>query len=185
MLLNMTHLPHLTLRHLGMFVRDIERMSGFYKEVLGFTQTDSGHVRGHDVVFLTRDEKSHHQLVMETGRSEHTGPGFGLQQISFQVSALEDLRVMHALVKARSDVGLIQTIDHGNAWSLYFRDPEDNRVEIYLDSPWYIPQPYGEVFNLDSTDAEIHACTFQKVQAIAGYQTMGHWQEQLAQQIKP
>ena len=180
----MTALPHLTLRHLGMFVRDIEKMASFYQEVLGFTQTDSGHIRGHDVVFLTRDEHAHHQLVMETGRSEHTGPGFGLQQISFQVNALDDLRVMHNTVKARSDVGTIQAVDHGNAWSLYFRDPEDNRVEISLDSPWYIPQPYAEALNLDSTDAEIHACTLQKVQALPGHVSMAQWQAALAAKIK-
>ena len=179
-----TQLPHLTLRHVGMFVRDIHKMSAFYKEVLGFTQTDAGHVRGHDVVFLTRDAKAHHQLVMESGRTHHTGSGFGLQQISFQVSALDDLRLMHAIVKDRNDVSLIQTVDHGNSWSLYFRDPEDNRVEIYSDTPWHIPQPYLEPLNLEASDVEINSTTSQKVQLQAGYQPMNDWQAELDLKMK-
>ena len=91
---------------------------------------------------------------------------------------------MHNTVKARSDVGLIQAVDHGNAWSLYFRDPEDNRVEIYLDSPWYIPQPYAQALNLDSTDAQIHESTLQQVQALPGHLPMVQWQAALAQKIK-
>ena len=179
-----TQPPRLSLRHVGMFVRDIQGMSTFYKEVLGFTQTDAGHIRGHDVVFLTLDPKAHHQLVMESGRTHHTGAGFGLQQISFQVNALDDLRLMHAKVKDRTDVSLIQTVDHGNSWSLYFRDPEDNRVEIYLDTPWHIPQPYLEPLNLEASDADIHSTTHQKVQDQIGYQSMHDWHAKLSLQMK-
>ena len=38
--------PNLRLRHMGMYVWDIERMATFYQEVLGFIQTDKGFVRG-------------------------------------------------------------------------------------------------------------------------------------------
>ena len=57
--------PELRLRHMGMYVWDITRMATFYQDVLGFVVTDTGFVRGHDVVFLSRDAHSHHQLVME------------------------------------------------------------------------------------------------------------------------
>lgn len=28
--------------------------------------------------------------------------------------------------------------NHGNAWSIYFADPEGNRIELYTPSPWYV-----------------------------------------------
>ena len=88
-------IPDLKLRHMGMFVRDIETMAAFYTDVLGFLITDRGDVRGQKVVFLSRDAQSHHQLVMESGRPPGEGPGYGLQQISFWVPQLDGLRVMH------------------------------------------------------------------------------------------
>ena len=44
--------------------------------------------------------------------------------------------------------------DHGNAWALYFKDPEGNPVELYVDSPFYTPQPCGEL-DLDQPNDEI------------------------------
>ena len=58
--------PAMQLRHVGMYVRDIDVMAAFYREVMGFVETDRGETRGQRVVFLTRDADSHHQLVMET-----------------------------------------------------------------------------------------------------------------------
>ena len=26
----------------------------------------------------------------------------------------------------------------------YFMDPEENLVEVYLDTPWYVAQPHGD-----------------------------------------
>jgi catechol-2,3-dioxygenase len=176
-------LPDLKLRHMGMFVWDIDKMSQFYQEVLGFLVTDKGFVRDHHVVFLSRDPKSHHQLVMETGRPPGSGPGYGLQQISFQVTALKDLRVMHDLVSARDDVSLIQTVDHGNSWSLYFRDPEVNRVEIYLDTPWHVEQPYLDQLDLSLSDEAIHQVTEQRLKDQPSRKPMHQWQQEMTARI--
>jgi catechol-2,3-dioxygenase len=174
---------NLKLRHVGIFVTDIEIMSNFYINVLGFTQSDRGSVRGGEVVFLTRDPACHHQLVMETGRPLGNGPGLGIQQISFQVDALDDLRSMHQLVSKRTDVQLIQTVDHGNSWSLYFRDPELNRIEIYLDTPWHIAQPYLEPLDLGMTDSEIHQKTQDKLSQLGSLQSMESWSNELSLKI--
>lgn len=178
-------LPDLKLRHMGMFVWDIEKMAQFYQDVLGFLVTDKGFVRDHHVVFFSRDPKSHHQLVMESGRPPGSGPGFGLQQISFQVNSLQDLRYMHDVVSARDDVTLIQTVDHGNSWSLYFRDPEVNRVEIYLDTPWHVDQPYLEPMDLSLSDEEIQQLTEQRLRDNPSRRPMQAWQEEMAKRITP
>ena len=43
-------------------------------------------------------------------------------------------------------------MNHGNSWSLYFNDPEDNTVEIYMDTPWYVAQPFADDLDLDLPD---------------------------------
>jgi hypothetical protein len=37
-------------------------------------------------------------------------------------------------------------LNHGNALSVHFADPEGNTVEIYVDMPFYIAQPHGDPF---------------------------------------
>jgi len=177
-------LPELKLRHMGMYVWNLEMMSDFYQEVLGFLVTDKGFVRDHHVVFLSRDPRSHHQLVMETGRPPGSGPGFGLQQISFQVQELEDLRVMLRLVESRTDVTAIKPVDHGNSWSLYFWDPEENRIEIYLDTPWHIKQPYLEPLDLSLDDGTICKITEDRVKEDPTAMAMQDWRKQMEARLE-
>jgi catechol 2,3-dioxygenase len=49
----------------------------------------------------------------------------------------------------------MRTVSHGNAWSIYFLDPEGNRLEAYLHTPFYVPQPHGEPLDLAKSDAAI------------------------------
>jgi catechol 2,3-dioxygenase len=56
----------------------------------------------------------------------------------------------------------VQKLDprnHGNAWSIYFADPEGNRVELYCSSPWHVSQPFGEPLDLTESAAAIRAKT--------------------------
>lgn len=180
----MSAVPKLRLSHLGMFVRDLERMAAFYKEVLGFVETDRGPAHGFHIVFLTRDPQAHHQLVLSTGRPEASGPTHAVQQISFRVDALEDLRRMLAIVSARSDVTDIRPRDHGNAWSLYFRDPELNRIEVYLDSPWHVAQPHHTDLDLALSDAEIMRRTHERIRDDPTLLPMERWQRAQAEKLR-
>jgi len=169
---------------MGMYVWNLEMMSDFYQEVLGFLVTDKGFVRDHHVVFLSRDPCSHHQLVMETGRPPGSGAGFGLQQISFQVDELENLRMMLRLVEDRADVSGIKAVDHGNSWSLYFLDPEENRVEIYLDTPWHISQPYLEPLDLSLDNDAICQITKDRVKEDPTMMPMLDWRKQMEGRLR-
>jgi catechol 2,3-dioxygenase len=42
----------------------------------------------------------------------------------------------------------METRNHGNAWSIYFSDPEGNRMEVYSPTPWYVSQPFGQPLDL-------------------------------------
>ena len=46
-------------------------------------------------------------------------------------------------------------LTHGNAWSVYFRDPEFNGVEVFIDTPWHVRQPQGQPLDLDKSNDEI------------------------------
>ena len=180
----MPGVPQLRLTHFGMFVRDIERMVAFYRDVLGFVETDRGSAHGFYVVFLTRDPRAHHQLVLSTGRPETSGPTHAVQQISFQVDALEDLRRMHRTVSARDDVTEIRPRDHGNAWSLYFRDPELNRLEVYLDTPWHVAQPHHTELDLSLSDAEIMRRTEQRIRSDPTFKPRAAWHQELTEKLR-
>ena len=97
--------PNLKFSHMGLSVKDIARMEGFYTRVLGFTVTDRGTAGGMQLVFLSRDPFDHHQIVLATGRPERlpantANPQFGpsINQISFKMGTLADLREMHGQI---------------------------------------------------------------------------------------
>ncbi len=180
----MTALPNLRLNHMGVFVRDLDRMVAFYRDVLGFVITDRGTARGFRVTFMTRDPTAHHQIVLSDGRPETSGPTHAVQQISFKVDALDDLRAMHKVIAKRDDVSEVLTVDHGNAWSLYFRDPEENRIEIYLDSPWHVAQPHRVDLDLTLSDKEIHKRTEARVREDATWKPMEVWQQELEAKLR-
>ena len=44
---------------------------------------------------------------------------------------------------------MLGPVTHGNALSVYFLDPEGNRVELLIDTPWYVPQPHRLVVDIE------------------------------------
>jgi catechol 2,3-dioxygenase len=68
---------------------------------------------------------------------------------------LDDLRALKAALEADTRVTAIMPLTHGNAWSVYFRDPEFNGVEVFIDTPWHVRQPQGKPLDLDKSNEEI------------------------------
>ena len=134
------------------------------------------------VVFLSRDPQEHHQVVLASGRPE--GLAFNpINQISFHYRTLEDMRKAVArLAQAGCTDGT--PINHGNAWSVYIRDIEGNPMELYVDSPWYTPQPCGEPFDLSKSDAEIYRDTEAMCRARPGFEPAEIWRAKLKQKIE-
>lgn len=145
---------HARLAHMGIYVKDRDLMRRFYTEVLGLVVTDQGEGRGGAyLTFLSGNRDNHHQLVLVTGRPDTAGFN-PINQISFMIDSLADLREVHrrALSLGATDM---RPVSHGNAWSIYFKDPEGNTVEAYLDTPFHVPQPHGEFLDLSKSDEEI------------------------------
>src|SRR3989454_11761324 len=93
----MTSVPRLSFSHMGIFVTDIARMEDFYTRVLGFTVTDRGDLdtpRGRlQFVFLSRDPREHHQVVMASCRPADL-PFNPFNQISFRMADFAGAHVM-------------------------------------------------------------------------------------------
>lgn len=129
--------------HFGIYVSDLVKMEQFYTEILGFYVTDRGLLntpRGEvQLVFLSRDPKTHHQIVLATGRPEEQifNP---INQISLEADSLETLQELYAKFKDLQ-ISHLDPITHGNAISFYAPDPEGNRLELFIDTPWYVSQP--------------------------------------------
>ena len=187
---NTSHLPapnlasraSLMFSHMGFCVRDLPRMARFYQEVLGFTQTDSGDLGTVQLVFLSRDPSEHHQLVLASGRP--TDLSFNvINQISFRVPDLATLRAFLALARADGQASDIQPVTHGNAISVYLRDPEGNRLELFMDTPWYCEQPLREPLDLDQADEAILARCEAMARSRPKFQPRAQWQAEMARRM--
>jgi catechol 2,3-dioxygenase len=173
--------PHLT--HAGIYVRDLEKMFRFYTDVMDLLETDRGRAKSFpiDVVFLTADPTKHHQLVLATGREE-TGAST-INQISFIVSSLDELRDRYHRLKVYG-VEPLRPVDHGNAWSIYFQDPEGNSVELYLDTPWHVAQPHANPLDLSLSNDEIFSQTELRCRQDSTFMALTEWQKSIAKALQ-
>lgn len=164
------------LSHVGLYVKEIESMVRFYSELFGLRVTDRGRGRTfkNDLVFMSAHPNHHHQLVLSSGRpSEATFST--VMQLSFKAEAIDDLRRISAAAPALGATKLF-TLNHGNALSLYFSDPEGNTVEVYFDTPFYVSQPHGDPLDLSKTDAEILEETETICRADPSFMSVEQWQ---------
>lgn len=178
----MSPIPALRFSHIGLFCVDLERMAEFYRRHLGFTITDRGRLPGADLVFLSRDPTEHHQIALVSGRPEGL-PNLIVNQISFRVESLDDLRALWKRLPLDL-VSDIHPINHGNAWAVYFRDPDGNRLEVYLDTDWYIAQPCREPLDLDLSNDEIRAQTRAFCEGQPGFEPIESWRARIAEKIR-
>jgi catechol-2,3-dioxygenase len=172
----------LTLSHVGVFVTDLPRMVDFYTGFLGFAESDRGETsNGGEIVFLTRDSREHHQLVLATGRPADL-PYNIVNQLSFRVDSLETLRELRDGLRNEHATEL-GPVSHGNALSLYLHDPEKNRVELLIDTPWYVPQPCRVPVDFSLPDDQLWATMERAVRAMPGFKPREAWAAEIEKRI--
>ena len=168
--------------HIGLYVTDLPRMAAFYQQALRFTQTDAGDLGTVQLVFLSRDPNEHHQLVLATGRPADLGFNV-VNQISFRVPDLATLRGFHdrLLAQGASDMA---PVTHGNAVSVYCRDPEGNRLELFMDTPWYCEQPLREPIDLAQPDDALLAQAEAIARRFPRFMPRAQWQAEVARRMQ-
>jgi catechol 2,3-dioxygenase len=119
------------LGHVVLKVRDMQKSKEFYTRALGlkvaYEQKDWG------AVFLSFGEQ-HHELALfqlATGETpDDKQPG--LHHMAWQLGNFEELQ---AAYRELGELGIKveSTIAHNVTRSIYFADPDGNRVELYCD----------------------------------------------------
>ena len=164
--------------HFGIFVTDVERMVSFYKTVFGLTETDRGVGRTFKapLVFLSASPDQHHQLVIAGGRPPEATFST-VMQLSFAVPSIQHLRDIRVLAEANGATRFVP-LNHGNALSVYFADPEGNTVETYIDMPFYITQPHGDPLDLSKDDETLLRETEAICRRDPTFMPIDQWQAQ-------
>jgi len=132
-------MPRVTgLGHVGLYVRDLERMVGFYRDLMGMQITKQNWRLG--IVFLSADpEAVDHEIALMRGRPSADDPHL-IQQISMRAASLDDLRAFHRRLRAEG-YRIDNVVNHASAIGCYFFDPEGNRTEVFwvTGRPCWVP----------------------------------------------
>ena len=119
------------LGHVVLSVRNAEASRDFYTKTLGLKVSYEDLSRG--AVFLSFG-REHHDLAlfqMATGAPpDATQPG--LHHVAWQLGDFEELRQAYRELKAMG-FAVESTAEHNVTRSVYFPDPDGNRVELYCD----------------------------------------------------
>ena len=146
------------LGHVGIHVNDIATMRDFYTRVIGLQVSDEDlegvNRNGVGMCFLSSDPVAeHHEFVLVEGRSSEEDTQL-VQQMSFKVPAIQDLRDYKKLIE-EENLKIDRIVSHGNAFGMYFFDPEGNRVELYYRTGFPVPQPHGDPIDLSRSDEDL------------------------------
>jgi len=160
--------PDIYLSHFEIYVRDVVSMEEFYTRYLGFVVTDRGEGKN-AMVFLSRNPDEHHQLVLNPRQSDKAVES-PVDHISFRMDSITNLRVFHKALLSSSTT--FETVSHGTTWSIYFRDPEGNRLELFTDTPWHVNQPCKFEINLGLSNEELIEYTEHRIKALPGFREL-------------
>lgn len=171
----------LSFNHMGIYVHDLAAMEAFYTGMLGFSVTDRGSLQGPagpvQLVFLSRDPCTHHQIVLASGRPASLAFN-PINQISLAADSLGTLRELYLRFVAQGARD-VDAITHGNAVSFYVRDPEGNRLELFVDTPWYVSQPMKVPVDLELPEAQLLAEVERHARSLPGFCPRAEWEARM------
>lgn len=149
----------LEVAHTVVYVHDVEKMIAFYTDILGFEVADRGPIGPNEIVFLSQIANHHHQVAFITGRPDPDQSNSVHHTAYRSAGTLDDLKALLAMLEDHPAVSGIMPLTHGNAWSIYFQDPEHNGIEVFIDTPWHVQQPQAKPLDLSKSNDEIVAAT--------------------------
>ena len=124
-----TALRPIKLAHVVLRVGDLARSRGWYIEVLQARVAFENEM----LCFLSYDDEHHRiGLVAPPGLKHEADASTGLEHIAFTYGSLEELLVNYRRLAA-GGVRPYWTINHGPTISLYYKDPDGNRLELQHD----------------------------------------------------
>lgn len=124
-----------TLGHVVFYVRDLEKSTAFYRDVVGLEL--AGRIFNGRAAMLTGGSTHHELLLIEIGAAPGPlqGRRIGLYHVGWKVGDnLDDLRRARDRVHAHGH-DIEGMSDHTVSQSLYLRDPDGNEIELFVDDP--------------------------------------------------
>ena len=151
-------IPPVKLAHIVRRTTRFEAMLDWYAQVLGAEIVHRDGV----LAFLSYDDE-HHRIAIANlpGLEEQSATAAGTDHVAFSHADLGDLLYTYVRLK---EVGIepYWAINHGPTTSLYYKDPDENRVELQVDNfatagecnDWmksgdFAANPIGVVFDPD------------------------------------
>ncbi len=153
------------LAHFVLRTSDIDRLASWYCRVL---EAKVVH-RNKFIAFATFDDEHHRVAFLDRGFDKNPDPeSNGVDHIAFTYESLGDL--LSTYVRLRQEQILPErTINHGMTTSMYYVDPDGNRIELqvenfkdpqqgldFMNGPVFEENPIGVLFDADEM-AELYA----------------------------
>lgn len=152
--------------HAVLATKQFQAMVDWYKTVL---QAEVVHSNGM-LAFMTYDDE-HHRIAIAAvpGLEDKPCHAVGLDHLAYTYASLGDLVYTYERLKQAGILPVV-TINHGPTTSMYYRDPDGNRVELQIDnfdsvedlkgffhSDAFEKNPIGVSFNPDELAHDFHA----------------------------
>jgi catechol-2,3-dioxygenase len=127
------------MNHAVLYVRDADRTTDFYREVLGFRVV--GEFPGTAKFLQAPDSTNDHDLALFTigaqaGDSTAGRETVGLYHIAWEVQTLGDLQEI--ALKLQEAGALVGATDHSTTKALYAKDPDGLEFEVC----WLVPERF-------------------------------------------
>ena len=119
------------LGHIVLKVRDASKSRDFYTQTLGLKVAHEDLKRG--TVFLSFGREHHELALFQLASGEPpTAAQPGMHHMAWRLQNFDELREAYKELKAMG-VPVESTVEHNVTRSVYFPDPDGNRVELYCD----------------------------------------------------
>jgi len=122
--------------HVLLRVSDVERSKAFYSTVLGLKVVEED--PEHGGIFMALEGHGHTVDLFPLQNPEAAEPraagGIGVHHIAFHVGSEAALKDAYYTLQDHG-VTIVRAVDHVSQKSIYFDDPDGNRLEIYYELP--------------------------------------------------